>query len=368
MLTRPELMQLRRRLKSTPTLSVYLSEDSEDPAQRGNGRRTLAHRFVHVRDAMRNAAHADREALDRAIAHAEQRVHDIPVADCFKGWVAFVTEAGVEHSARLPVPVPTEVVWGTGLWLSPYIRGLDYQRSAIVAMTDSRSATLWRYRDNAFEEVATLEAEAPALSVSHMGAPPQQGFHPGTRGRTAADSSARARRLQSARLAGEVAEQLRLAALSDEMMLIGGIPMMAHSVATHILEREHAHAHVLAGLDIHAGLPAIAKRVEAALDTWRLDRHRALWHELTESGMVGAHAAFGLPATMAALRLGGVSRLMLTEQFESRDPSAVDAAVQLACEGDAQITYLGGDSAALLEERGTGIAARLRFPIPPAVV
>ena len=368
MFTRPELMQLRRQLKSTPTLSVYLSEDTQDPAQRGNGRRTLAHRFAHVRDAMREAAHADREALDRAIEHAEEQVHDIPVTDCFKGWVAFVTEAGVQHSARLPVPVPTDAVWGTGPWLSPYVRALDFQRSAIVAMTDSQSATLWRYRDDAFEELAKLEAETPALSVGHMGTPPQLGFHPGTRGRTAADTSARARRLQSTRLAGEVAEQLRMAALPDEMMLIGGIPMMARAVATHIFEREHAHAHVLAGLDIHAGLPAIAKRVEAALDTWRLERHRALWHELTESGMVGAHAAFGEKATMAALRLGGVSRLMLTELFEARDRAAVDAAVQLACEGDAQISYLGGDTAAHLEQRGAGIAARLRFPIPPVVL
>jgi hypothetical protein len=361
-------MQLRRQLKSTPTLSVYLSEDSEDPAQRGNGRRTLAHRFAHVRDALRDAAHAEREALDRAIAHAEERARAIPVTECFKGWVGFATEHGVQHSAMLPVAVPTEVVWGDGLWLTPYIRGLDYQRSAIVAMTDSQTATLFRYHDDVLEELATLEAEAPAVLVGHMGAPPQQGFHPGTRGRTAADSSDRVRRVQSARLAGEVAEQLHAAALPDEIMLVGGIPAMAHAVATQVLERERAHAQVLAGLDIHAGPPEIAGRVEAALDASRLERYHALWHELTEAGMVGAHAAFGVTATMAALRLGGVSRLLLTEAFEQRDRAAAEAAVQLACDGDAQITYVGGDTAAHLELRGAGIAARLRFAIPHPVV
>jgi stalled ribosome rescue protein Dom34 len=123
----------------------------------------------------------------------------------------------------------------------------------------------------------------------------------------------------------------------------------------------------LAGLDIHAGLPEIATRVEVALDTWRLERRRALWHELTESGIVGAHAAFGVTATEAALRLGGVSRLLITEEFERRDPAATEAVVQLACEGDAQITYVGGDTAAHLQKRGAGIAARLRFPIPQPV-
>jgi hypothetical protein len=367
MFTRPELMQLRRQLKSTQTLSVYLSEDTDDPAQRGNGRRALAHRFAHLRDAMRDAAHADREALDRAIAHAEQQVRAIPVTACFKGWVAFVSEMGVQHSAMLPVPVPTEAVWGDGLWLSPYIRGLDYQCSALVVMTDSRMATLWRYRDGVFEVLATLEADVPALSASHLGAPPQQGFHPGTRGRTAADANARVRRVKAARLATEVADQLRMAALPDELILVGGIPAMAHAVASQLLEHEHAQAPVLAGLDIHAGLPEIATRVEVALDTWRLERRRALWHELTESGIVGAHAAFGVTATEAALRLGGVSRLLITEEFERRDPAATEAVVQLACEGDAQITYVGGDTAAHLQKRGAGIAARLRFPIPQPV-
>jgi hypothetical protein len=42
--------------------------------------------------------------------------------------------------------------------------------------------------------------------------------------------------------------------------------------------------------------------------------------------------------------------------------------VQLACDGDAQIIYVGGVAASQLEERGAGIGARLRFPIPQAVV
>jgi hypothetical protein len=366
MFSRPELMQLHRQLKSTTTLSVYLSDAADDPAQRGNGRRALAHRLSHLRDALGESSHSDHEALGRAIEHAERQVQAIPVTESFKGWACFVTEQGVQHSAMLPVVVPTEAVWGDGLWLSPYIHGLDHQRSAIVAIADSRLASMFRYRDGALVELVTLETEVPVGSVSHMGAPPQMGFHTGTRGGTGADAADRVRQVQSARLASEAAEYLHTAAHLEEIIFVGGIPAMAHAIVSLIHERWHAQ--VLAGLDVHATPSEIAARVETALEVSRAEQDQAVLHDLTEGALGAARAAFGVTATLAALRLGAVSRLILTEAFAQRDRVTSEAVVQLACDRDAQIIYVAGVAASQLEERGAGIGARLRFPIPQAVV
>ncbi len=366
MFTRPELMKLRRQLKSTPTLSVYLSDGADDPAQRGNGRRTLLHRFAHLRDALRDAPPAERAALDRAIEQAEICVEAIPVSQRFDGWVAFVTEQGVQHIAMLPVEVPTDAVWHPGLWISPYLRALDHQGTAVVSVADSRMATVYRYRDGALTHVALVEAEAPEMAVSHMGAPPQPGFHSGTRGRTGSDEADRVHRDRSARLARTTADQLYAEVAPGELVLVGGIPAMAHAIVSELLVHEGGRARVLAGLDVHATPAAIVAHVEPALDAWRDERQHAVLHDLTEAAMGTSHTAFGVPDTLAALKFGAVARLVLTEDFEQRDRSTAEAAVQLACDGDAQVTYLRGAAAAQLEARGAGMGARLRFPVPHA--
>lgn len=363
MFTPSALKALRDRLGSTRTLSIYLSEDAEDPAGRTMGRRTLAHLLDHLQDDLKGASHEERAACEQAIAHAEQRLAAIPFSTRFAGWVAFVTATAVEYAEMVPVHMPTQVSWSNGPRLAPYVRVFEAEQRAAVAVMDSHTARLLLWNDGALVEQETLVTEPEVGSIDHMGAPPKVGFHSGTRGRSGTDVAEQEHRARLAEHVRLVADRLLTLATPNGLILVGGIPAVVQLTVSYLTTDRRARARALDGLDVHESTAGIATRAGESLGAWRTELAMTDLSGLTEQAHPGGLASFGATPTFAALRDGAVDRLLLSDRFLQRWSKDAEAAVQLALDTSAHLQCLTGEAGARLDAVGGGMAARLRFPV-----
>ncbi|MCZ8205028.1 hypothetical protein [Gemmatimonas sp.] len=363
MLTTAALRDLRDRLGSTRTLSIFLGESAEDPAGRTMGRRTLAHLLDHLQDDLRGASHAERVACEQAVSHAQERLGEIPFSTRFSGWVAFVTAEAVMYAEMVPVAMPTRVSWSNGPRLAPYLRAFGLPRPTAVAVMDSASARLFLWKHGVLAEQETVTTDLTLGSMDHMGAPPRPGFHTGTRGTSGADVAEQEQRTRLTKHVHAVGDRLMTLAAADGRVLVGGIPTVAQMMVSHVVSERRGQARVLAGLDVNDSAAGVAARTAVAVGEWAQELDLADLTALAEQGYPGGLAAFGLTPVFAALRDGAVDRLLISEHFLDRWPKEVESALELALDTRAQLRYLTGAAGERLDSVGGGIAARLRFPV-----
>ncbi|MCA2996866.1 MAG: hypothetical protein ACK5HM_10380 [Gemmatimonas sp.] len=355
------LSSLERALRSTLVLSVYCRSDAEDPAARTVWRAELLHRLSALAREHHADGHANREALRTAVAHVSAAVDAIPAATLMPGWVAFATAEGVHFAEPLLVSVAPGAWWGVGPRLAPLVVALPRRHPSVVAVVDARAVRLYAVEPGGVQAVETIQAEQRPGAGRHMGAPPQPGFHPGTRGDVGADTAETAKHASGLRMIARAVQRLEELAGPDGWILIGGTHDAASGLAKRLSPEAQLRMHLLRGLDVHATPAVIHAHAGRVLTELELAADQLMVAELLEQDAAGGLGTTGAPRSLSALGVGAVDQLTVTESFIIEHPELAEEAVRLALTTHARIGCVRGEAAVELHRAAGGIAVRLRY-------
>jgi hypothetical protein len=361
MLTRKQLMERERSLRGTKVLSVYVTAWWDDPARREAWRIELKNALEQKRDDLRLASHAEREAYDACVRHLRSRLDAAAGISGEPGWIAFVTDEGMQYEEAVPVALPTRVDWGEGIQVAPYIRLLKQGVPAVAAVVDARQARVYGYRGGRLERLDTLRAHKHMEPPQHMGGAPRPGFHTGTRGSTGADETDRAHLAGRDAMLSDLAERLVLEAGPDGWILVGGIPEVVDAAVRALPDAVRSRARRLEGVDVHASDVQVAVAAEQGATRASRERDGGFVQEILN--LAGAHGKglTGWEGVLEALRERAVNRLCFTDRFLREHPVEVEQAVALALDQDAEVEHVSGAGAERLDAEAGGVGARLRF-------
>jgi hypothetical protein len=365
MLSYAELVDIERSLRGQRVLSAYVGGPPADPAARHGWRRAVDDELSDVRRSLGDAPHAEREAFERAAALLAEQLATTSAPEMTPGWAAFVTADAVWWAGPVPAVIPPLVAWGTGARVAPAVRAVEQERPVWVAVVDNRKARLYRCHDGELEVVDTLRAHTSVGPLDHMGAPPHEHFHSGTRGSTGTDAAEQELREATNRLLTEVAERLATLSAHGGWIVIGGTRQAAHTALDALPARIAARATILPAIDVSSTTGEIQRLAEEGASLLRRSRDDVLLAGLFDDAGSGGNGAVGAPDVLHALDAGAVQELLLSPRFVERQPTEAEAAVRAAFDQRSAIEMTSGPVADRLDRDGGGIAARLRFVPPP---
>ncbi|HVX39402.1 MAG TPA: hypothetical protein VHB25_07490 [Gemmatimonadaceae bacterium] len=369
LLTRKQLSELVGELAEMPTLTVYIDGAAEDPAKRTQWRIAVRDEIDRLRDSLGEIPRAERDAFDRAVKRLESRLRSIRGALRAPGWMIVIAGGDVHYSSALPARVATEAHWRHGPWVGPYARMLKQEDPVVVALIDSRSASVYEYASGRLRSVATKHALRRGGEEDHMGKAPAPGFHSGTRGATQTERMQQARVIAAQRLTSLAAEVVVQAAAETAWIVIGGARGSTVALRGALPEPLRDRSIVFATLPRRARRDAIVKAAQRGAEALRRERDRVVVDGLLER--TGAHttAVVGPLATLDALEHGAAAEVLMTPWFLQAHASEAEQAIERALGEGAAVAVVSDVAAATLDERGGGIGAQLRFALhapPPA--
>lgn len=362
MLTLSDVQALVRELSGAKVLSVYLETRVTDPAMRDAWRPALA---SALRDLAAHVPVPERPEFERARSVLNEMEAGLGGVWGAEGWVAFATAAGVHHSTDVPNTVPTLAAWREGPVVAPYMRVLKEHRPVIIALVDSRSATIYRYTWGKLQELPELAITAddyPAPGEAHG---PERRGHAVAAPRSVTGSE-RARRRQSVvfdSLAAELATRLTRLAGDDGWIVIGGTRDRARAAADALPGRVAARVTVASALSHDADSADITAAAQRAATELRAAHGQKLLDTLFENAATPTQAASGVPAVQRALRANAVEVLLLSPDFMRRDGAEAENSVRAALSHGADVAVLSGEAATRLDRTAHGIGAKLRFAV-----
>lgn len=360
MLTQVELLSLSHLLRDERVLSVYVDGSGHDPAQQHAWRVELANALKAVRRSLEGSSHDERVAFDACVTSVDERLAQLGDGVGAPGWVAFVTRNGVHYADAIPAPTPTLALWTTGISLTPYLRALKQTRPIAAVVVDARKARIYEYRAGTLRHVETIHAHAVTEPPSHMGNPPSQGFHGGTRGATGHDAAQHTLTEGTARMIEDVASKAIALAGPDGWIVTGGIPHVARQLTHSVEHLAKGRVLQLESLDIHASDAEIADAAQESASTLRdaadLQDVSAV---IAETERIGA-ASLGLESTRYALEQSCVRELYVTERYVRDHTTDAEDAVRVALAQGAVVEEVTRGVGSRLDEYG-GIGARLRY-------
>lgn len=362
MLSYAELVSLSHLLRDERVLSVYIDGTAADPASRRTWRVQLDHSLKDLRRWLEGSSHEERAVFERCVALLDEQLTRFDGAVGAPGWVAFITPDAVREAEQLPVPMPTLAVWSTGICMAPYIRALKQTRPVAVVVADARKAHLYTYVAGELTPVETIHAHAVTEPPLHMGGPPRQGFHLGTRGRTGRDATQHALLEGTDRMVDDVARKTVALAGSNGWILVGGIPHVAAQVVR-TLDRVGERVLHLDALDIHATEAQIAAAAQQGASQLRDDTDLRHVDEIIDHAQANGTVALGPAATRRALEQSRVRELYLTHRYVEDQLSDAEEAVRAAVAQGAAVEEVSRGAAQRLDEHG-GMGARLRYGLP----
>jgi hypothetical protein len=360
MFTYAQLAALQHDLADKRVLTVYLEGSVADPAMQRSWRVQLDHCLSDLRRWLEDSSHAEREEFERCVQRLAVEIADVGTGVGAPGWAAFITADRVHDVQRLPAPTPTLAVWSTGPCIAPYVRALKEHRPVVVALVDARQASIYKYRLGTLEHVDVIRAHHGIDAPQHMGTPPRQGFHSGTRGRAGHDAAQRSLLRGRERMIAEAAERILQVAGKEGWILVGGIKRVAAMVVQLLEPASPGRVAHVESLDVHATAAEItqvarsgASALRDKLDEWRIA-------ELLD--LAGAHglAVIGPADARLALRQSSVRDLFITRRYLEEHAAEADEAIRAALDQDALVEEVSGRAAERLNEHG-GMAAGLRF-------
>ncbi len=361
MLAYNDLQRLARELAGKKVLSVYLSGESSDPAQKRLWRAELTEQLRSLRNAVADGAHPEQKAFEQSVELLEAELAVIPGSIRARAWVAFIAPEGVVYAEGVPTPMPTMVVWEDGPRLAPYVRALKQQRRVIVAMVDHRRVRVYRYELGQLERLQTLRAQAHVGPVQRARAAPTGGMHVGVRGVTGADERQRQFRVGFERMLVRLKDRLSSLADVDAWIVVGGTPAASRAAAHLLTQRFGTRVMRVQALQIDATEAQIQDAAEGSASRLRSVRDLAVVMEVIEAARSRGRAALGTRATLKALDLGAAGELLFTQHFLDSRPADAEAAVVAALNQSAGVEQVTGAGATALDEKAEGVAARLRF-------
>lgn len=359
MMTLAQLSALHRSLRDQHVLSVYIDGTATDPASQRSWRTQLDNSLKNLREWLSGSSHGEREAFERCTTLLDKSIAAFNGLSA-PGWTAFITRDGVVDSHVLPVPVPTFAVWSTGPAIAPYVRALKENRPVIVVLADASNANLYRYELGKVERVDMIRAHHVVEPPSHMGAPPKQGFHSGTRGTSGKDSAQRSLLEGRDRMIQEIVRSAVLEAGEDSFILIGGIKRVTSRIAKSLMGLAPDRVLELESLDIHSSIDDVAKAARAGASELRAATDNRRLSEIADQAGAGGLGALGPDATRVALDNASVRDLFLTHRYLENHAAEAEQAVRAALEQHASVEEVSSGSEVELDRFG-GVAAGLRF-------
>lgn len=362
MLNFSQLVALEHLLRGTRVLSVYLDGTASDPAQQRAWRVQLDHSLNDLRAWLVASPHAEREDFDQCVGLLDHELEVFTGNVGAHGWAAFITADRVHEASVLPVPMPTQAVWSTGMSVAPYMRALKEVRPVAVVLVDSKRADVHRYYLGKLEHIDTLRAHHTVMKPSHMGDAPRPGFHPGTRGDTGHDEAQRSLLVGTNRMLEDAAECAMRVAGAVGWIVTGGIPKASRQLAERL--SSHARGRVLniESLDIHASEADLAAAARVAASTLRNAMDAARIAEITDRCDATGLGALGPAATRQTLDQRRVRELYVTHRYLEDHAAQAEDAVRSAIAQRAVVEEVSGTAAEQLDAHG-GMAARLRYRV-----
>jgi hypothetical protein len=359
MLTLQQLTTFHRSLRSKLVLSVYIDGTASDPANQRAWRTQLDNSLKNLREWLEGSTHTERETFERTVYLLEDALKPFNAGFGAPGWVAFITEDMVIVSHTLPVVVPTIAVWSTGPVVAPYVRTLKETRPVIVVMADASKADLYRYQTGTLEKLDTVRSHHVVEPPSHMGAPPRQGFHSGTRGSSGKDAAQKSQLEGRDRMIHETVERVIESASADGFIVVGGIKRVANRIVSQLEELAPSRV-LLMPVDIHATTAQVMEAARVGSSTLRAALDSRRLGDITEEARRGGLGALGPDETAQALETMSVRDLFLTHQFLENHASDAENVVRAALAQQASVEEVSDGPAEDLEKVG-GVAAGLRF-------
>jgi hypothetical protein len=360
MLNRAQLVELRRALGTERVLSVYLDGSASDPATQRSWRVQLDQGVTELRKRLEQSPREERTQFEECVRLLDAALADGNPAARSHAWAAFITADGIRDAQPVSVPVPTLVRWGAGPCLAPYMRALKESRPVVVVVADAREATVYHYRLGNLDLVEAMRAHGVMEPPTHMGNPPRQGFHPGTRGTAGRDATQRTLLQGRDRMLDAVVERVNDAAGSDGWILLGGIKRVVARLAEQLTSVASHRVLELPSLDVHATEAEIAEAARTGASALRDAYDAGRVTEIAERAGAGGLGAVGPANTRQALEQECVRDLFLTHRYRDEHAADAEEAVRAALDQDASVEEVSGHAAELLDRHGS-IAADLRF-------
>jgi hypothetical protein len=360
MLDREELVRLEAELRDRTVLSVYINGESHDPAKRHQWRLDLRHALDGIQASVAYSPHAEREDFARCRATLEQWLETAEGAVGAPGWAGFVTVDGAHAGGPLPVEVPTLATWSKGAAIAPYLRVLKESLPVFVAVVDARKASLFKYAGGRVTALGALRAHTAVEPPLHMGKPPRQGFHSGTRGRTGKDAAQREGRDGTAHLLADLRDELVRRVRGGGWIVIGGIPEVAAAALRLLPADVEGRAARADALDVHATHAQVAECARTNASALRAAFDLGQVNQAMADADRFARGEVGPDAVKKALQAGNVETLYLTSTYVAAHTRDAEELVRLAFESSASVDHVSGAAADRLETVG-GVAARLRY-------
>ena len=365
MLVPDDLLRFIRAHHDDPTLSVYVEAAPTDPASRRAWRVQLKKGIHLERKRLAAAPREEREAFERCADEVLARIPDGDTPPSTSGWACFCAADGDVVARALPEIRASEVSWGRGVRVVPYLR-VATEPSALVVLLDREHARIGRWHDLTFEPLVTLTAEPIVGIAPHTSRPPQPGFHSGTRGVTGADEAQRIHLEMMDRLLTQVRHKVPILAHPHEPILVGGATeattLLLHSLTPALRNR----CQVVPGARLDSEGGTLAAALQAAMAERTSSQREQRIASLREEAHPNGRAAIGLGPAQAAATFGALAELIFSERAWQEHPEAIEQLVEHALLSGAAVqmdrapgTVLDGDT--------DGVIAGLRFPIPSLV-
>jgi hypothetical protein len=358
-----DLLTFIRAHRNELTLSVYVEAAPHDPAARRNWRVRLRQGLNELRVTLSAGPADELDAFERCAADVLERLPAGDTSPATHGWACFATASGDVFATGLPDATETNVSWGPGARVVPYLRHITVGH-ALVVRIDREHARIQRWHEGALDPLVVLEADTTHDVGTHMGDAPRQGFHGGTRGRTGADEDQRQKRDATERLLAEV--RARVVALVDEHepVLIGGAGVSSGHLLDLLPELVATRAVVVPALIMTlsdaAALPVIHDALIALDSTSRMRRVT----ELRELAHARGRAAVGFAPASAAADLGAIAELIFSERAWRQHPDEIEDLVRRALMEGANVTLAPSSPGMPSDVDTDGVIAGLRFPLP----
>ena len=361
MLTRDQLADLYRGLQKEDVLSVYVDGVGTDPASRRVWRKKLLQELEREEHRLHFSDPEQKEAFDSA---KQKVLKDLDAFESFlpgKGYAAFSTAGGIQHSETLPVQVPTLVRWDRGVRISPYIRGLKQLRPMITALVDGRRGRVFRYREGDLLEVADLVADTFLGDLSESATSPRAGKTSGGRGETATDTAQKLLEVGTERMLKEIRDVITAQAEYDGFVLLGGENETVAALRSMLTGVKESRVMENPSLWVEMSLAEVKEATRKGASELSARRQAELLDQIMEQAYSRGNGCLGGKDTVQALDAGSVDILILSKNFVEANPDYADTCVTKAFEQGADVRVFGSGPSGRLDEVGGGVGARLRF-------
>jgi hypothetical protein len=360
-ITQEQLAGLFDALGEKRVLSVYLSSDATDPADRRQWRLRFEQRAAEARRQVERDAPDQLAAFDRALTHVERALASFEGFLPGKGWMGFATREALHHAETLRGHAPEALHWGQGPRVGPYVRNLKLGRPLLAALVDAQEARLYVMRDGEVEDLASFTAPRDLDGVTE-GMRKGSATTSGVRGETRRDAAARVNGVETERMLAKAAHALTNHGDAGSAIVLGGTTGAVSALRARLPGR--AQAVEVPGLHMGVSRAELKDALKGAASALNARRHNHLVDQIVETARARGRAVLGPEATATALRLGAVDTLVVSRGFLSARVDDAETLVDRAIEQGADVEELGGVPAERLDGEAGGAAARLRFPLP----